>query len=541
MIYVKKLILNNFKGYKGYTTINFNSNKNILIGDNGIGKTTIIQALKLLLKGSRFEYNGISYLAKYVNSTIKKQFENSTNHNSIYLPRFNLTVVFGVDNEGKNLKLKNFNGEYIDNEGIHSDHYGITFKYLCDDQFLSEYNKFLNENKDNNSFTIPFSMYKTEHKTFAGITYRAIMDPLKSIFIDNDNFEGNPFNMFAKQIYNNLSTTERIGIESKFRIINKPLFDDINKDNIPYKLNIDSNNLKFDSIVDVSSKDVSLRELGSGRENLIKTRLSLNSDSKLIIVEEPENHLTATNTRKQIDQLNNLKNQLIVTTHNSQIVTGLDLNNLIWIRSSEESKQEVHFDEKSLDEETISFFKRRDDIDFLRLLIAKKVILVEGAAEYILMRTFIKNVLKEDMSDYEIISMRGRYYEPFIQLVKFSQGKLAIFTDNDADVEESNRINKIENENKSYSSIKIFCDKNTENFTFEVSEYNLNREKIENGFPISSKAKTTIYNKRDMESKQLAFMLNHKSQSALIMISKYEDGTYKVPEYIEEGLKWLKE
>ena len=44
-----------------------------------------------------------------------------------------------------------------------------------------------------------------------------------------------------------------------------------------------------------------------------------------------------------------------------------------------------------------------------------------------------------------------------------------------------------------------------------------------------------------MESKQLAFMLNHKSQSALIMISKYEDGTYKVPEYIEEGLKWLKE
>src|SRR5699024_10369027 len=126
---------------------------------------------------------------------------------------------------------------------------------------------------------------------------------------------------------------------------------------------------------------VSLRELGSGRENLIKTRLSLNSDSKLIIVEEPENHLTATNTRKQIDQLNNLKNQLIVTTHNSQIVTGLDLNNLIWIRSSEESKQEVHFDEKSLDEETISFFKRRDDIDFLRLLIAKKVILVERSEE----------------------------------------------------------------------------------------------------------------------------------------------------------------
>lgn len=540
MIYVKKLILNNFKGYRGYTTINFNPRKNILIGDNGIGKTTIIQALKLLLKGSRFEYNGISYLAKYINSTVKKQFENSIDHRFTDLPYFSLIVVFGIENENKNLKLKNFNGEYEDNVGIHSDEYGITFKYFFDEQFTSEYNKFLEENKNNDTFTIPFSMYKTEHKTFAGNVYRGIMDPLKSIFIDNDNFEGNPFNMFAKQIYNNLNTTERISIESKFRIINKSLFDDINKNDIPYKLNIDSNSLKFDSIVDVSSKDVSLRELGSGRENLIKTKLSLNLDSKLIIVEEPENHLTPSNTRKQIDQLNNLKNQLIVTTHNSQIVTGLDLNNLIWIKSEDGNKQEVHFNE-NLDEETISFFKRRDDIDFLRLLIAKKIILVEGAAEYILMQTFIKKVLNENMSDYEIISMRGRYYDPFIQLVEFSQGKMAVFTDNDADVEGSSRIDKIEENNKAYSSTKIFCDKNIENFTFEVSEYEINKEKIDNEVPINSGAKTFNYNKKQMVSKQLAFMLNHKSQSAIIMLPKYEDGTYRVPAYIEEGLKWLKD
>lgn len=540
MIYVKKLILNNFKGYRGYTTINFNPRKNILIGDNGIGKTTIIQALKLLLKGSRFEYNGISYLAKYINSTVKKQFENSRDHRFTDLPYFSLIVVFGIENENKNLKLKNFNGEYEDNVGIHSDEYGITFKYLFDEQFTSEYNKFLEENKNNDTFTIPFSMYKTEHKTFAGNVYRGIMDPLKSIFIDNDNFEGNPFNMFAKQIYNNLNTTERISIESKFRIINKSLFDDINKNDIPYKLNIDSNSLKFDSIVDVSSKDVSLRELGSGRENLIKTKLSLNLDSKLIIVEEPENHLTPSNTRKQIDQLNNLKNQLIVTTHNSQIVTGLDLNNLIWIKSEYGNKQEVHFNE-NLDEGTISFFKRRDDIDFLRLLIAKKIILVEGAAEYILMRTFIKKVLNENMSDYEVISMRGRYYDPFIQLVEFSQGKMAVFTDNDADVEGASRIDKIEEKNKAYSSTKIFCDKNIENFTFEVSEYEINKEKIDNEVPINSGAKTFNYNKKQMVSKQLAFMLNHKSQSAIIMLPKYEDGTYRVPAYIEEGLKWLKD
>ncbi len=44
MVYVKKLILNNFKGYKNNAIFTFNQNKNILVGDNGIGKTTIVQA-----------------------------------------------------------------------------------------------------------------------------------------------------------------------------------------------------------------------------------------------------------------------------------------------------------------------------------------------------------------------------------------------------------------------------------------------------------------------------------------------------------------
>ena len=147
MIYVKKLILNNFKSYRGYTTINFNPRKNILIGDNGIGKTTIIQALKLLLKGSRFEYNGISYLAKYINSTVKKQFENSKDHRFTDLPYFSLIVVFGIENENKNLKLKNFNGEYEDNVGIHSDEYGITFKYLLMSNLLRNITSFLRKIK----------------------------------------------------------------------------------------------------------------------------------------------------------------------------------------------------------------------------------------------------------------------------------------------------------------------------------------------------------------------------------------------------------
>lgn len=106
MIYIKKLILNNFKGYKGNIEFEFNPNKNILIGDNGIGKTTIVQALRLLLKGSRFEFNGVSYLAKYINSEVKKQFENSNSHLVDELPYFSLIAVFGGRKRRQEFKIK---------------------------------------------------------------------------------------------------------------------------------------------------------------------------------------------------------------------------------------------------------------------------------------------------------------------------------------------------------------------------------------------------------------------------------------------------
>ncbi|MEK3666458.1 TOPRIM nucleotidyl transferase/hydrolase domain-containing protein, partial [Lactobacillus crispatus] len=306
------------------------------------------------------------------------------------------------------------------------------------------------------------------------------------------------------------------------------------------------NSLKFDSIIDVTSGRISIKELGSGLENLLKTQLSLNQDNTdsahLIVIEEPENHLTASNTRKQIDQLNNINNQIIVTTHNSYIVTGLDIENLIWIKEENGLKKQATI-KSELSEETKEFFKRRDDVDFLRLLTAKKIILVEGAAEYILMRTFIKKVCKEDRLDFEILSIGGRHYQPFIDLAKYANNKMAIFTDNDADVEKpaDKRINKIDDDNKKTESVKIFCDQQTKNYTFEVSEYNSNKSIIENKFPVNPYAKTSKHGDNDVASKQLAYMLNNKTESALAMLPNYEKEVYQIPEYIVKGLKWLKE
>lgn len=537
-MYIKRVILKNFKCYKEEKIFELNPNKNILIGDNGVGKTSLIQAIKLALKGTRFEYNGISYLAKFINNQSKQKFYSLSNKKDYTkLPSFSVTVVFGVqDSDQKKLKYINFCGEYQDSSGNHLNELGIYFRYYFNEDFKDEYAELVKENMA--SFEIPFSMYKVEHKTFADRPYFSRMDPLKSIFIDNDRFEGNPFNIFAKQIYDNLDVNEKVSVESKFRIDTKNLFEQINnKENSSYKLKIDADTLKLSSIVDVQDNNISLQELGSGEENLLKTKLSIDSDAKLIVVEEPENHLTSNNTRKQIDKLRELKNQLIVTTHNSRIVTGIDLNNIIWINKMADS----NIDFNQLSENTKNFFIKRDDIDYLRLITSKRIILVEGAAEYILMRTFINKILGEENSDIEVMSMRGRYYKPFAELSKLTGNKMVIFTDNDFDVDDDKRTQELKKFNDKYKSfnIKICYDEDPKCFTFEAAEYYSNQKIIDGDGSISNAATSTSYRDHNYPV-QLAYMLNNKTKSALKMISSYESNVYKIPKYICEGLRWLR-
>lgn len=50
-MFIKKLIIENFKSYKGYNEFNFNSGVNYIVGNNNTGKTTIFNAIDFLING----------------------------------------------------------------------------------------------------------------------------------------------------------------------------------------------------------------------------------------------------------------------------------------------------------------------------------------------------------------------------------------------------------------------------------------------------------------------------------------------------------
>lgn len=56
---IKKLIVKNFKALKD-TEIEFNSHLNIIVGDNEVGKSTLLEAINLVLSG-QLNGRGIQY------------------------------------------------------------------------------------------------------------------------------------------------------------------------------------------------------------------------------------------------------------------------------------------------------------------------------------------------------------------------------------------------------------------------------------------------------------------------------------------------
>ena len=91
---------------------------------------------------------------------------------------------------------------------------------------------------------------------------------------------------------------------------------------------------------------------------------------------------------------------------------------------------------------------------------------------------------------------------------------------------------------KTIKKYLIKCDTSVDKFTFEVSLYKENEDKLIN-FKKDSKV-TLEYKEKSLDSKALAYMLKNKTESAIEICNDIElSDEIVVPKYIKEGLEWL--
>lgn len=531
MVYVKKIKLHNFKKFAD-NEFYFDKRLNVVVGQNDSGKSSILQAIDISLnqRGNGDLRNRNEY-GTLLNLERKNAFLNSEKKPYTELPTIKVDIFF--EEMVNDLKNANFCGASNDNGSAYS---GVTFKYAFDEQYALEYGELIAE-VDSLEF-IPFEFYSANWQTFGGFPYSFRKNPMKSILINTDNSTGDSYKAFTKQLFATLTKQNQNNISLSLKRKIEDFNHDVRKNyKLPNRLEIDSNRFVVQDNLDVVAEDsdMLLRDMGSGTENIIKTNLAMKAESKLVLLEEPENHLSFDLARKQIKQISRLNEesdrQLIVTTHSTLLASKLSINNLKWLNSE---GQMVSF--KDISEETAVFFQKADNIDVLQVILSERCILVEGATEYILMEDMVEQVTHRSANEQRIhiVSMGGNYYKRFKEIVNITKNKVLIVTDNDSS---SQRIDESKASNNKY--LHVVMPNDTSKFTFEVALFDENESYFNDEW--TNKANERTWKKHDDLNPKLVWILKNKTTAAFKYNHGFISGEIVVPKYISEGLKWLVE
>lgn len=519
---IEKLKLINFKKFYGEKNINFNDDFNIIIGDNETGKSSILLALDLVLSGSQNKIETIG-LENLFNCNIIDEFMNG-DRDITKLPELVIEIYL------KDTNIPELNGNN-NKEKINAD--GLYLKIIPDEDFSKVISESLN--KDNAVF--PFEYYKCTFKKFSDESYNNYKKPIHHIIIDGSNISNeyymkeyisSLYSAYADESLKNLYNNEFRKLKKEFESNNLTFLND----KIPVvNFGLSTHNkYSLENNLTIFEQGINLQNKGSGSQCMLKIKSSINKQSEnidLILIEEPENHLSDANMKKMLqDIMDSNKKQMFVTTHNSMICSRLNLQRLIALSENKISTKEFN----SISDDTANFFIKCPSNTILNFILSSKVILVEGAAEYILIEKFYELVNKNNPSvdKVNIISVNGLSFKRYLEVAKKLDIKVAVITDNDKDFE-TNITNKY-SEYKDDININIYSDDDNSRYTFEVCLFNDNKEFINTNSITKAEDK-------------LKFMLNNKSESAyriLELLEKKSDD-FKVPKYIKDAIEWIKD
>lgn len=268
-------------------------------------------------------------------------------------------------------------------------------------------------------------------------------------------------------------------------------------------------------------------------ESLIKTEIALEKSNGLdvILMEEPENHLSFTTLRKMLEGISEKQknSQLIVATHNSMIASRLNLNNVLWITESGVKSL------SGVNEKVANFFVRADDNGFLQLLLSKRVFLVEGATEFLMLPHFYQQLTGKSIEDdgISVISCNGISYKKYLEIAEKTDKKIAVITDNDKKQE---RIDFAKKYNEENTLQHIYMADSIDNWTWEICMYHANQAALDKLIKVQAGAEYKYHG--ESYGAVPGKMLNNKVDIAYQMLTS---GTvFEIPQYVKDAIEWLR-
>jgi len=517
MKYVQRIRLQNFKRFDSLD-INFKEGMNILIGDNESGKSTILNAISLVLSGNRNKIETLGLESLFNRGAVEKFLKTDRKYED--LPTMYIE-----------LYLNDFGNEELNGNAnsLNMACDGLKLECTPNDELSKEIKEIITTTDDN----FPYEYYNVGFTTFLGDGYSGYKRYLKHVLIDNSQINSEyAIRNYVQDMYENYVVgPEKHKNQNEYRKtkqkFTKESLSEINNRLNDYQFTIKHNsksNLNTD--LTISEDDIYIENKGKGKQCFIKTEFALNKSKvylDVVLLEEPENHLSHTRTKELISLINSSDSlQRFVSTHSNLIASRLNLKSCLLFNSN--TNNVINFND--IDEETANFFMKAPEAYMLEFVLSKKSILVEGNAEYILMEKFIEKVLKQEIEEtgIHIISVGGTSFKRYLEIAKHLKIKTAVIRDNDTNYQE-NCVDRYSNFTN--NEIQVFADKDNARSTFEICMYNDNIDLCEKLFSGGRK-------KLNVQE----YMLKNKAEVAFQILNA-GDEIDKVPKYIEEAIQWI--
>ena len=515
---ITKIKLHNFKRFKDIE-VSVDPILNMFIGDNESGKSSILQAIDIVARGSRTHIEEIG-LERLLNVDVVSDFmagdRRYENLPEMYVELY-LNDMVNPDLIGKN-NSKGVNCAGIKMHCHINDEYGLHVKTLLANQ----------------ASTFPVEFYSVTFDTFAGEPYNGYNRKLRTLYIDNSNI-GSPYSMreYVRAVYKaHADDVKRIELkhayhENKLNFQNTKLkIIDVQPYALAIRESVDDN---IETAITLTENDIPIENKGTGLQCYIKTELALLRAANgidTVLLEEPENHLCYAKMLQLIQKIqNNNDRQLFISTHSDMIATRLNLKNCILLNSAKPLPLAFN----SISEDTAKFFMKAPDNNMLQFVLSKKVLLVEGDAEYILMEALYKRVTGNEIADsgISVIAVDGKCFKRYLEIAKVIHVKVAVITDNDGNYQDNIEDNYADYMNRQFPNIQVFADSDNNRYTFEVCMYKENTQTCNDVFSFPRR-KLSIQD----------YMLSNKAEAAFKLLSDKAD-VLTVPEYIKNAIEWI--
>ena len=443
-MYISNIKIENFRNFNDIE-ISFNEGYQTIIGENNIGKSNLLFAIRLVLD------KNLSYRARYLK---EKDFH------GFKKPDIDDHVLISIEFEGDNLDKNPHFHCFKTSENKMRITYIYAHENIINGESVDEIDEYniddfkwkIVSGGASNQFKDLINLSKVHLGDLEGINIFYLND-FRNIYSDlrgkNQSLLSD-YCISRKESDNELSEVNNI-LEESTSELNQLDFipemnDDINDRNKEIAGNYFSPNVSMGFASDFDDdiwnelelfykpekdKTVPIKVLGLGQKNLLYLTLFIaalenkkeKGDINIVLVEEPEAHLHPQLQKVLFSNLSNLTStQVLMTSHSTHIASDCKFKNisLLYKNMNDNVKAYSPFLETDFERNEKKLLKRYLDATRSELFFSSGVIFVEGVSEQFIIPALCEEVYGLNLEEYNIsvIPIYGRHFYTFLKIFK---------------------------------------------------------------------------------------------------------------------------